>query len=154
MEKKYDILAAIFWIFVSIFAIAGSYKLKLGNFENPGPGLMPFLSGIGLLSVSIFIAGRSFSKIQKRSDIVKKVAPSKVNFIKIVVVLGLLVAYALLVEKLGFLFSTLLLLFSLFKIAGVRKVWYALAASVLAVILSYLVFTYLGIRFPTGIFDI
>lgn len=151
MEKKYDILPAIFLIFLSIFVILGSYKLELGNFQNPGPGLMPFLLGVGLFLVSIFIAGRSFSKIQKRQDVAKQVAPSKVNFNKIVLVSGSLVTYALFLEKLGFLFSTLLLLIFLFKIAGSGKWRSVLAASVLTVIATYLVFTYLGIRFPKGI---
>lgn len=154
MNKKYEIVPAIFWIFLSIFVVVSSYKLKLGSFHNPGPGLMPFLLGLLLLLVSIFIAGRSFSKKQTGNDIAEEIVPSKVNFGKLVLVSGSLVIYALLVERLGFLVSTLLLLLFLFKAAGVPKWKFVLAASVFTVIVIYLIFTSLGIRFPKGVFKI
>ncbi len=144
-------LPALFGVILSIFVIIGSYRLELGSFENPGSGLMPFLSGIGLLVVSVIIAGSSFFKMQKKNDIAKQEAPSKIHFWKIVLVPGSLVTYALLLEKVGFLFSTFLLLIVLFKLAGTPKWRSVLAASVLTVLVTYFVFTYLGIRFPSGV---
>ena len=32
--KKYDILPALFWIGLSIFAMIGAYKLDLGEFHD------------------------------------------------------------------------------------------------------------------------
>jgi putative tricarboxylic transport membrane protein len=152
MRKKYEAIVPIFWISLSIFVMVGSYKLGLGSFHNPGPGLMPFLLGIILLLVSIFIVWKSFSKIQISNDIPEERAPIKVNFWKIVLVSGSLIIYALLLDRLGFLVSTLLLLLFLFKAAGSQKWRFVMAASVLTVIIIYLFFTSLGIRFPKGVF--
>jgi hypothetical protein len=65
-------------------------------------------------------------------------------------VLASLFVYPLLLERLGYLITTLLVLIILFRSMNNR--WSSvLLASVLTVLVSYLLFTYLGIRFPKGI---
>ena len=152
MNKKYDIFPALFWVGLSIFVAVFSHRLGLGNFQNPGPGLMPFLVGIALLLASAFIVVRSFLDTRKRNDLVEKVAAGRRRFWKVGLVLGLLFAYGVVLEKLGYLVSTSLLLIFLFRIAGSQKWRSIVAASVLTVVLTYLVFNFLGLRFPLGIF--
>lgn len=152
MNKKYHILPAVFWIVLSVFVMIFSHHLDLGNFQNPGPGLMPFLVGIALLLAAIIILIKSFLNIKEGHDKVEGVAPSEINFCKVGLVLGALFTYAFLLEKLGYLVTTSLLLIFLFKIAGSQKWRSILAASVLTVIITFLLFTFLGLRFPKGIF--
>jgi len=154
MNKKYDMLPGLFWICLSLFIMAGSYKLGLEDFHNPGAGLMPFLLGGALFLVSIPLVVKSLSKREARNTPGEATLSGKINAWKVGSVSGSLLAYALLLEKLGFLITTTLLFVFLFKVAGSSKWRTVLAASVFTVIISYLVFTSLGLRFPKGIWKV
>ncbi len=113
---------------------------------GPGPGLMPFLvSGI-LLLVSLGLLARG---LRKQAPEVGKPA-AKVDYGKILLVLAALFAYAFLLDRLGYVVVTFLLLGLLFWKMGTR--WsYALIASAGTALLTYFLFTYLGLLFPEGI---
>jgi putative tricarboxylic transport membrane protein len=64
-----------------------------------------------------------------------------------------LVAYALLVEKLGFLITTTLLLMVLLKGMGTKKWITVVMVSVLTSLITYFAFTYLRLRLPMGILN-
>ena len=152
MNKKYDIFPALCWVGLSIFVAVFSHRLGLGNFQNPGPGLMPFLVGMALLLASTFMVVRSFLDMGKRNGIARKAVAGRRSFWKVGLVLGSLFAYGVVLEKLGYLLSTSLLLVFLFRIAGSKSWRSIVAASVLSVVLTFLVFNVLGLRFPLGIF--
>ncbi len=154
MKKRYDIFPIFFWIGLSLFVIMGSYHLELGSFQDPGPGLMPFLAGVVLLLLSSFLLVASFFRSQKRSNSETTEDAARISLWKVGSVFGSLVTYALILEKLGYLVATSLLLIFLFKIAGSQKWRTALASSILTVVLTYLFFTFFGLRFPKGILHI
>ncbi len=52
--KKYHIIVILFWMGLILFVTALSYKLGLGRFHSPGPGLLPFIVGILLLIISSY----------------------------------------------------------------------------------------------------
>jgi putative tricarboxylic transport membrane protein len=151
MRKKYELLPSLFWMGLSIFAMTHSRRLELGTFQDPGPGLMPFLVGSALLVVSTIIFLKSFLKTKGRTKQEEAGAPSSTKIYKIGVVLGALLTYAFLLEKIGYLITTTALLIFLFRIAGSKQWKSILAASVFTVFLTFLVFTFLGLRFPIGI---
>lgn len=148
--KKYDMIPIIFWIGLSIFMMVLSIRLGLGKFHNPGPGLMPFILGILLLIISFYLLIISLFKIGGKKEI-SKGEPSQIDFVKIGLVLFSLFVYALLLEKVGYLITTFLLLIILFRSAGFKRWRSVLIASALAVFLTYFVFTSFGLRFPEGI---
>jgi hypothetical protein len=152
MKEKYDILPGLFWIGLSIFAMIGSYKLEVGDFRDPGAGLMPFLIGVLLLLVSIPVVLKSFSR--PRNLISEKTESSPVNLLKIVSVSGSLFAYCLLLGKLGYLITTTLLLLFLFKTASSRKWRFVILSAIVTAVATYYGFTFLGLRFPRGLFGI
>ena len=156
MDKKYDIIPTFCWIALSIFVMVESYRLELGNFRSSGPGLMPFLIGIGIFLFSTFSFIRIFaSKIRAKNGKVNEIAsPDQVNFGKVGLVVGSLIIYALFMEKIGFLVSTFLVIVFLFRIAGVQKWRFIIAGSVLTIIATYVLFTFLGVRLPKGIFRV
>jgi hypothetical protein len=148
--KKYHIIVVIFWIGLGLFVTLLSYGLGLGRFHSPGPGLMPFILGILLLIFSFYLLIRSFSKSNRKQEIPKE-EPGQIDFVKIGLVLFSLFVYAFLLEKLGYLIATFLLLIILFRGAGSKRWRSVLIASTLAVFLTYFVFTSFGLRFPAGI---
>ena len=150
--KKYDFITSIIWMGLGISVVIGSYRLKLGTLGNPGAGLMPFVLGISLFLSSIPILIRSLMTKDKESY---ENIWSGIEFKKLILVPVSLIGYAMILEKVGFLVATFLLLFILFKIIGSRRWSFALAVSVLVVLLSYLLFvTLLKVEMPSGIWGI
>ncbi|HSR13735.1 MAG TPA: tripartite tricarboxylate transporter TctB family protein [Thermodesulfobacteriota bacterium] len=155
MRDRLQILPPLFWIGLSITVMALSWRLGLKDqagqegIFGPGPGLMPFLvSGI-LLLVSLGLLARGLLK--REAEAAKPAA--QVNYGKIILVLVALFAYAFLLDRLGYVIVTFLLLALLFWKMGTR--WhYALIASAGTALLTYFLFTYLGLLFPEGIFKL
>jgi putative tricarboxylic transport membrane protein len=146
--KKYSIFPALFWVGLSLFVMIFSYRMGLGGFHNPGPGLMPFLLGLLLLPVSLYLLIRSVLGKGELDEALEE--EGQANYRQMGIILIALFVYALFLERLGFLISTFLFLVLLFR--GVGNRWITvLAASVSTVLAAYFVFTFFGVRFPEGI---
>jgi putative tricarboxylic transport membrane protein len=147
--KKYSIFPALFWVGLSLFVMIFSYRMGLGGFYNPGPGLMPFLLGVLLFPLSLYLLIGSVQRKRERDEAPKE-EKSQINYRQIAIILIALFVYALLLEKLGFLITTFVFMVLLFRSVGNR--WTTvLAASVSTVLAAYFVFTFFGVRFPEGI---
>jgi hypothetical protein len=148
--KKYDIYCALFWILLAIFEGSLSMKLSLGTLKYPGPGFFPIIIGAFLLFFSvllIIIAARG-----ERTSSYNKIPPFPG---KVWLICALMFAYSFLLEYLGYIVSTALLLFYLFKYPASKKWGEALLMSVTVVILTYYFFgVLLEAQFPKGIFKI
>jgi putative tricarboxylic transport membrane protein len=148
--KGYQISAALFWIGISVYVMVLSLKMEFGTFSSPGPGLMPFLLGMLLMPVSLYILMRSlFGK--GREIETEKMKLGEINWTRSCVVLSALLAYAIVLERLGFLIATFLLLSILFRAVGVNRLVNALGAAVITVLVTYFLFNSLNMRFPPGI---
>jgi putative tricarboxylic transport membrane protein len=152
--ESYDVMFFIFWIGLGLFVMLFSHKYGLGGFHNPGPGLMPFLLGLLLLLISFYLLIRSLFKKLKGDTVVevRRDEEGQISIRKVSLVLASLFTYALLLERLGYMITTLLIMIFLFWIIGVKRWRSILFAAGLTVLVSYFLFTYLGLRFPLGIF--
>jgi putative tricarboxylic transport membrane protein len=147
--KRYHFIILVVWIALSLFVAVVSYTYGLGGLHNPGPGLMPFLLGLLLFFISLYSLMRSI--LQKASvDESAQVAKSPIPLLKLGFVMGSLFAYGLLLETLGYMVTTFLVLILLFNAAGFRRWGLLLVFSVLIVSVTYFGFTLLGVRFPKG----
>jgi len=156
--KKYHLIPTLFWVGFSIFIMIFACKLGLEDktglegVHNPGPGLMPFLASLFLLLISLYFLVSSLleKSVKDKTGTLEKQNRGKPNYGKMILVLVCLFGYAFLLEPLGYLVTTCLALLFLFKNMGVR--WgSALFASVTTTLVTYSVFTYLGLLFPDGI---
>lgn len=151
MKKHY--LIPIVLIGCSILVMALSYKLDFGVFNNPGPGLMPFLASLLLLLTSLyFIISLLLKKGDSGKDTEYLKEQEERNLWRVILVASSLIVYALLLERLGYLITTSILLIILFRSVG-YKLMFSLGISVLTVLITYLFFTYLGLNFPAGILE-
>lgn len=151
MKIKYEIIPILFWVALSLLVMTFSHKLNLGDFQNPGPGLMPFLFGATLLLISLVLIVKLIPKFREKSEREHKAQKEKGNFLKVGLVSGALFVYVFLLEKLGYLITASLVVVFLFKIAGSPKWRPVLIASAITIIVSYVAFTLLGVRFPVGV---
>jgi putative tricarboxylic transport membrane protein len=151
MERS--LIPILFWILLSLFIVFFSRNIGLGEFRAPGPGLMPFLVGLFLLLISLYALIRSLLRRSGREETSNREG-SKIHFRQIGLVLLLLLAYALLLEKIGYLITAFLMLVFLFRSAGSKGWRFVLITSSVTALVTYVFFTYLGLRFPTGILGI
>jgi len=135
---------------LSVFAMVHSLSLGLKGITGPGPGLMPFLVGLLLLLTSIYLLVTSFLKRQE-GDTLREERQSNVSLGKLTLVVASLLAYAVFMERLGFLITTTLLLITLLKGMGSKKWSSVVLASVSISLITYFAFTYLRLRLPMGI---
>jgi putative tricarboxylic transport membrane protein len=148
MKKDYAV--PIVLVGFSIFVMVLSYKLGLETFRDPGPGLLPFVVALLLLLTCLYLLLSVFLRKAKRHDNIA-VEMQKPNLRRVALVSLSIFIYALLLEGLGFLISSSMLLMLLFM--GVGYKWrFALLTSFTIIVITYFFFTYLGVRFPAGIF--
>jgi putative tricarboxylic transport membrane protein len=148
-----SLIPLLFWILLSLFMMLFSHDIGLGEFRSPGPGLMPFLVGVLLFLISLYALIRFVSRKKGAAETSEK-AGSELHFRKIGLVLFFLLVYALLLEKVGYLITTFLMLILLFRTAGVNRWRFALIISGVTALVTYVFFGYLGLRFPAGVLGI
>jgi putative tricarboxylic transport membrane protein len=127
--RKYDTLSGLFLLVVSVAILLGSLPLQVGSFTAPGSGFFPLLTGVvlGLFSLLILAQARG-----ERAEPIRFWAPAA-NRKGIYLSFVLILVYALLLERLGFIVSTTLffVLFSRY-VSGHRwgtAVFFALVTS-------------------------
>lgn len=152
--EKYDKITSLFLLFLSILICILSVKLPvgLGSLRDPGPAFLPFWSGVvmGLLSLVVYL-----KSIRKKSAEVRGSWFPKEQWINLILVLAALTAYAFLLDILGFLITTFLLMFFLFKVMGAMRWAWAIGGSIIFSVISYWIFyLWLKVQLPKGFFGV
>ena len=151
--KYYDRISSILFLLFSLIVIWQSFSMPLGRFNEPGPGFLP-------LWVAIIMAVLSFllwleARMGKASSARARFLSGEGRWRSMILTVISLLAYALLIELLGFIISTLLLLFFLFRFVGDQKWWLVFAETILVTLLAHVIFKIgLKVQLPPGIFRI
>ena len=110
-----DKLSSLFWLVVGLISTYASFVLGLGSLREPGPGFLPFITGCFISLMALIDIFRSF--LQERVMQVKLSELWKnVNWHRTIVVILFALGYSFSLEKMGFLISGFLLLFTLLKL--------------------------------------
>jgi putative tricarboxylic transport membrane protein len=147
--KKQYLIADSLWLILGVAVCFESWNLKIGTFQSPGPGFLPFWAGLflGLLSL-VSLLRTAYSKTVDDEPSVW----TGVKVSKLALVLLALLLYVALLDILGFFPCTLLLLIFLFRAVEPYSWYTVLLASVLSLISVYAVFVLLmDVRLPSGI---
>lgn len=143
--KKLDGSALVF-LFLAVLICVESLNLEIGTLNAPKSGFFPFILGVslGLLSILwllIHIVRRGTLEWVKVSISWKRAMP----------MLGGLMAYALLLDFLGFSLATFLLVFLLVRAIESRPWWVAGLVGIGIVSFMYTLFLlWLRVQLPTG----
>jgi putative tricarboxylic transport membrane protein len=152
--KKRVRLDGLVWLMLGIGLCIGSVKLKLGGFHTPGPGFMPFLSGalLGIFGLILIFPTARSGEGEEAKEKETSVIWNWKKLISPFLTLLILFLYLLLLEPLGFILTTFICLFFLFKLSEPRKWMRPVILSVCTSITSYLVFSvWLQCQFPRGL---
>ncbi len=145
--------AALVWLAIAIIICVSSYRLVLGSFHNPGPGLYPFLAG-AIMGVAclVYLAELRGTASGKKG---KPLWEDWRRLSKMGIAVFVLLAYAVGMNYLGFLISTLLFLIILLRTIGNQRWSVVILESLLASGISHLLFqVWLRADLPKGIFQI
>jgi putative tricarboxylic transport membrane protein len=111
MRRAY-IIANLVWLALAGAICAESIRLKVGSFHMPGPAFLPFFAGALLGILSLISLVQTWKEKAKQEP-----GPwSGTPFVKLALLLGVLFVYTALLEVLGFILGTFLLLLFLFRV--------------------------------------
>lgn len=146
--SKRELITLLLWLLLSAVVALQSMRFGLGSFHTPGPGFLTFGVSlvIGLLVVILFLnaAGKKLNR-----DVPPLFRGKKIK--SVIYGFSLLIAYPLLLDKLGFFLCTFLFMMGCLKLIE-RKRWStAISASVSVALVAYFVFdVWLLVQFPKG----
>lgn len=116
--------------------------MTLGDFHKPGPGLYPFILGLALCGCSIpAVIGSLRRANETRREDNEFFKKDKLQ--KVVLVIIYLTAYGLLLTWMGYVLTTLIIFFLIFKTMGSIKLRTIFIILILMVGISYYVFAVL-----------
>ena len=134
--------SGFFFFGLSLLMLWESVRLGIGSSMEPGPGFLPFCAGaiLAVLSASFAYAGRGFRKSQQP------------HARRVIVALTAVFIYSLVLNYLGFIIATFLLVAVLFHLGEPRRWWVLIAMSAAVTFLAYFFFgTVLHVFFPKGL---
>jgi putative tricarboxylic transport membrane protein len=151
--KTGGILSSLILILFGALFCRSSLHIGIGSIGAPGPGLIPF--GTGALLI-LFSMGTIVEMLVTKHAEVGSSAPlfSGRRWEVILAVLASLFVYALVLNFLGFLLATFLVLALLFKIPEEQSWKGAVGIAALTTACTYTLFAYaLKCSLPSGIFE-
>jgi hypothetical protein len=153
--KKDPSYITLVWIALGVFVAAYSFKLGVGNLRSPGPGFFPCLLGVIICCLALYKLITECLVHAKATGTGKETVPtgagtpSRVS--KLVFIALTLLAYALMLEWLGYIIITFLAMILLLRFSGYTSWTRIIAYSVIIAGISYFIFHYLGVMFPPGV---
>jgi len=143
----------ILWTILGLFVCVLARQVHFGSFREPGPGFVAFFSGllIGGIGLVMFLAALRATP-SKKNNTPGIVFPLP-QWRQLFFTMALLCGYALVLDRLGYIISTLSMMWAFFYVFGRRRWISSLLISSVIVAGTYLVFdVWLRCQLPRGIF--
>ena len=147
-------MEGFFWVGVGAIIGLFAWKSKLGSFHEPGPGFVAFISGLFVSVIGlVMVLSEFFSKTPLRSSAHFDETFQIASWTRLIYTLALLLIYGLLLNSLGYILTTFLVMWGLFCDLEKKRWFSGFFASTVTVALTYLVFeVWLRCQLPRGIF--
>lgn len=126
-------------------AIFESAKLPLGTVRNPGQGFFPWWISVVIAGLALVLLTQALTSGSSASQ------PARGRIAKVVALLLALAAYTLLLDFLGYLICTFLLVLFMLRATNPHRWRIALSMALLTAVGSYVVFAiWLRVPLPRG----
>jgi putative tricarboxylic transport membrane protein len=148
--KNRDLVSSIVWMALGGLFVAGALQQGLMRRGVPGPGFLPFFSGIVLIFISLFVL---IPALRARETAEKKAFfPERDSFRKVLFALAALVAFGIAMEYAGFLITTFFFMIFVTRIMEPKGWRLIIVLAFLTAVLSYLLFVILlEVQLPKGL---
>jgi len=134
--------SGFFFFGLALLMLWESVRLGIGTATEPGPGFLPFCAGVilAVLSLSFCYAGWGIRKLQPPHSR------------RVIIAIMAVFVYSLVLNYLGFIIATFLLVTVLFHLGESRQWWVIIAMSASVTFLGYFFFgKVLHVFFPMGL---
>jgi putative tricarboxylic transport membrane protein len=146
--------SAAFLLCVGIFFSLGARTLEIGRMVSPGPGFCPFWLALALIILSGALIIKGFREKSEPSSVPPALWKGLL-WKKTILTLGALLLYAFLLESLGYILATFLLMFFLFRAIETQRWPVVILGSVVTSFITYIVFRlWLQVQLPLGLWGI
>lgn len=147
--RRRDLATALFLFGFGLLAALEARTLSLGTPARPGPGFFPFYLGVLLCLIALVLILRAVWGAN--GGRMGEAPPSeRPRWGKVLFTLAALLAYALVLETLGFLLTTTLLMLFLFRTVERQRWAVALGGSIATALCAYALFHWLGVQLPSA----
>jgi putative tricarboxylic transport membrane protein len=146
---KREIIICSFWLLLSFYLAVESHRLGLSTGNRPGPGFFPFIATIGMGLIATF---RLFNNIRRKPPDNHSEPEGAGEGRLVLYVIAGMIAYALLLDPIGFLFCTFLLVAFYLKAIAARRWPVTLSFAAAVALTSHFFFeTLLKAGLPKGL---
>jgi putative tricarboxylic transport membrane protein len=149
--KKADLITGIVLLALSGYVIQESWRMPQSATFGPGVGFLPFWLGVMLAILSVVLIVGAWRRVKDPND--KSPFPAKHALISVGLVMAGLGGYIVLMEWLGYIVNTILLVVFLLKVVEKEPWPMTLLVAVLTTASLYIIFqVLLGINLPANQF--
>lgn len=146
LVKHRDVIGALLFLGLGLIGLFFSYRLDRGTVANPGAGFLPFNLSMLLVALSLHLFFRSWRAPSATDE------GGRTRWKRLGLALAGLVAYAYVVNPLGFVISSILVLVLLLRFVEERPWALTLSIAVSFPVVLYIVSVkYLSVPLPRGI---
>jgi len=152
--KKADQWSGLVLFIIAVVIFCASTLLPYGNIHNPGPGFFPLWLGVllGAMSIGLFL---QVTWQKEGARILGEILEEKIRWGKVLVVIIVLVLYGFLMDYVGFLIITFLVMAFLLRAIEPQSWKAVIGWAVVGSVGSYLVFeVWMKLRLPKGFLGI
>ena len=152
--KKADQWSGLVLLVIAGFICWGALSLSYGHIHNPGPGFYPLWLGIilGVMAMGLILKA---TRQKKGAKVLRDILAEKVRWEKVLFVLMALILYGCLMNFLGYLIVTFLLMAFLLRFIEPHPWKSVIGWTLIGSVGSYLVFeVWMKLRLPKGFLGI
>ena len=144
-----DVLSALFWLLFALFVCRAGFQMGVGDRTDPGAGFIFFWTALIQALLSLIVLGSAMRSGTAAAN-PEETAGSR-KWWRVITVISALWAYALVLERVGFVLSTFLLVSVFMTAAGPSRWHTTLLVALAAALGAYGVFhLWLGVSLPAG----
>lgn len=144
-----ELISSIILLLIAMVILIESGRLPFGSLRSPKMGFFPFILGILLGILSLFLLVQAIKEKEKRGSSARVRSQ---GLKRVSMTLGSVLAFIFLLEPLGYIISTFVLMAFLLLVIGSQKWWIAILVAFISSVVSFLIFgLLLGASLPAGI---
>ena len=146
-----DVTSSVFWAVVGILFCIGGIHYGLRRSGIPGPGFLPFVTGLILVALSLILLISRLLRKRDEADSAGEPMPRGQALTRILKALGALCLYVLILEHLGFMLTTFLFMVLVLRLEPRRWIFIIPAAIGTTAFFFFLFKVLLKVPLPPGI---
>jgi putative tricarboxylic transport membrane protein len=151
MFRDRDVTSSLFWALVGILFCIGGVHYGLRRSGIPGPGFLPFVTGLILVALSLILLLSRLVNKRDGGDLSIEPMPRGEALKRILQALGALCLYVLILEHLGFAMTTFLFMVVILRLEPRRWTFIIPAALCATAFFFFLFKVFLRVPLPPGI---